>query len=732
MFSQVFFELRRDRYFRVLLLPFLTLLVFILWPKLSAETYKALVDNFVDPPVIAICVVASVAAGRRSQHLEERRFWGLLAAAFSIWIVVILLRLTWRQPGHTPESYLFTDTLYLVSYLAMFVAIEGRPHRAPGWSRHDPSSRLESLGAIIFVGTLLMYNVLVPGRLCPSPADSFVSPLAAYLSLDLLMLGRILHFRATCRSRRWKELYGWFAVALTFCAFNDLVEFVNYAVGSELPRGGLLDIVWYGPWISLLGFARAAVILPPDIDLGRELWDSRPPIRSSHLPQCSLIVYSFLVPILHFIWSAGGYLDPALREIREVVVLAGMLVLATLTIAQYVVLDRQNRALRDRLLETEENLNHARRMEAVGRLAGGVAHDFNNLLMVIRGYCEILQDEAPSAGAKRAVNNIVGAADRAVSLTKQLLAFSRKQVVAPKPMDLNAMLSAVDGFVRRLMGNHITVRMEPAPGLWAVCADSGQMEQVVMNLAANARDAMPKGGEFCLRTKNVKLRSEAVARLGLHQPGEYVCLEIVDTGIGMSEEIRRRVFEPFYTTKEKGKGTGLGLATVYAIVQQGRGAIELESAPGNGATFRIYLPRTLEPVVAETKISLDCTAQGSGTILLVEDEPPVRQLARAFLKECGYTVVEAASPLEAIQLARQATERIDLLVTDVIMPGMGGREMAEQLVAMQPDMKVLFISGHTDDAVMVHGVAEHSIEFLQKPFTRSSLLDRVRAVLNAN
>lgn len=725
---QTWSELLNDRMMRLLALPLIFLTMCIAFPTFGPGEVKVLGDHVIDPIIIGFSLFSFLRARRNTPHLEERRFWDSLSVGFAFSLVTLLLNIGWSASDHTSPTLILTDTLYLAFYLAIFVGIEGRPHRTAGWSKLDSSSRLESFGAVVFVTTLLVYAVLVPSRFNPREYESFVPPLAAYLSLDLLILGRALHFRATCTSRRWKSLYGWFAMALIFTAFNDFRELVNYSVRIPVPRGDWWDLLWYPPLVAFVGMARLALFTFEERPAA-EPDDSKSRTRPLLLPQCSLVVYSFLLPVLHFIWYGAGFLDPSLRDIREWVILAGLLILATTTIGQYLSLDRQNRVLRQQLTLAEENLNQARRMEAVGRLAGGVAHDFNNLLMVIRGYAEILQDGARSDGARRATTNILGAADRAVALTRQLLAFSRKQVIAPRALDVNSVIASMETFLLRLMGGHIQLQTRMAPHLWAVRADRGQIDQVLMNLAANARDAMPQGGTCVIRTNNVELNPSDASRLGLAAPGEYVRMEFHDDGIGMNEQTRRCIFEPFFTTKETGKGTGLGLATVYAIVQHSAGAIEVQSRPGCGTQFSLYFPRTLDAVEPEPCPPIHPNAPGTETILLVEDEPSVRALAREILADSGYAVLEARSPGEALQIAGTSCGIIHLLVTDVIMPGMGGREMAEKLGIGRPQMKVLFISGHTDDAVMVHGVAGNSIAFLQKPFTRGTLLSRVRQIL---
>jgi len=388
--------------------------------------------------------------------------------------------------------------------------------------------------------------------------------------------------------------------------------------------------------------------------------------------------------------------------------------------------------LQEALQLTEEQLRQSQKMEAVGRLAGGIAHDFNNILSIILSYCGMMLAELRDGDPLRDdLVEIKKAGERAAELTKQLLMFSRHQMIEHRVLDVRQILIGMEKMIRRLLGADVELTLLPSTSVGRVTADAGQVEQIVMNLVVNARDAMPHGGKLVLETRNVELDAEYAAVHAGATPGSYVMLALTDTGVGMTKEVQARVFEPFFTTKEKGKGTGLGLSTVFGIVKKRGGHVWLYSEPGKGTTFRVYLPRTgassdrissIPPSIGGVK--------GSETILLVEDDEQVRGVACSILRRQGYRVLEASNGGEALMACEQHPSPIHLLLTDVVLPRMSGRQLADRLLALRPEMKLLFMSGYTDEAIHQGAVLDSGATCLQKPLTPDMLSRTVREVLD--
>ncbi len=379
----------------------------------------------------------------------------------------------------------------------------------------------------------------------------------------------------------------------------------------------------------------------------------------------------------------------------------------------------------------EEQLRQSQKMEAIGSLAGGIAHDFNNLLTIIKGYSQLsLLELKEDNSVKKNIEEIKRATDRASDLVRQLLAFSRSQILDMKILDLNTTLRNVDKMLRRITGENIELVTLLAEDLGRVKSDSGWIEQVIMNLAVNARDAMPSGGKLIIETANVELDEAYARRHAAVIPGRYVMVAVSDTGVGMTPEIRERIFEPFFTTKEKGKGTGLGLSTVYGIVKQSNGNLWVYSEPGHGTSFKIYLPRVDEPLEEEKeKVAVGKLARGNETILVVEDDEQVRNVAVRILSGQGYKMLEASQGDDAFLICAEHSGPIHLLVTDVVMPKMSGCELVKRISSIRPEIKVLYMSGYTDSVITYNGILEEGVKFIQKPFTIDALAAKVCEVL---
>ena len=379
----------------------------------------------------------------------------------------------------------------------------------------------------------------------------------------------------------------------------------------------------------------------------------------------------------------------------------------------------------------EEELRQSQKLEAVGQLAGGIAHDFNNLLTVIEGYADLIRaDQAPEDAHRESAQEILLAAQRAASLTRQLLAFSRRQMLQPIRLNLNANVTSTQRMLSRLLGENIQIHTALAYGLWDVFADPGQMDQILLNLAVNARDAMPSGGVLTIETANVECGARLTMGLA---DGEYVRLSLSDNGQGMDEETQRHIFEPFFTTKEVGHGTGLGLSTVYGIVKQSGGHVQVSSLPGKGSSFSIYLPRAASVALpaAREAPSPALGHQGGETILVVDDDENVRHLVASMLKSSGYKVIVPATPHEALRICGEFSTPLDLLLTDMVLPETDGAQIAEKAIAARPNLRVLFMSGYTEHPVLRLPAFDRGAPFIQKPFTKAALTAKVREVLQA-
>lgn len=484
--------------------------------------------------------------------------------------------------------------------------------------------------------------------------------------------------------------------------FRSVVEGAPYAIFRVSPSGRLLLV--NPAFVQTLGYASEEEVLR--LDMGRDVYRD-PRVRQ-------LFLDSHAGENFRQVEAEWKRKDGGIITVR----LTGKAVSGNGPGIEYFEIFAEDITERRTL---ERQLLQSQKMDAIGQLAGGVAHDFNNLLSVILGHAEILDRRlGEEAGVRKNIEAIQQAAERAASLTSQLLAFSRKQMIEPKVVDLNAAILEIERLVRRLMSEDIELSAKLDPGIGAIRIDPGQLDQVLMNLIINARDSISSGGRIVLETSSVELDETYVSRHVGSSPGSYVCLAVSDTGVGMDAETISRIFEPFFTTKEKGRGTGLGLSTVYGIVKQAGGYIMPYSEPGQGSTFKLYFPRVEEPTRSQTKSPApEPLARGTETVLLVEDEGALRDLVRSILQEAGYTVRDAHKGQEALQIAADPSAKIDLLLTDVVMPGMAGPQLAQQLLSSRPGLRVLYMSGYADDVIVNRGVLSSGAALIQKPFSNA-------------
>jgi two-component system cell cycle sensor histidine kinase/response regulator CckA len=496
--------------------------------------------------------------------------------------------------------------------------------------------------------------------------------------------------------------------------FRRLAESNMIGVIHEHADGRILEA--NDAFLRMVGYPRQ------DLEAGKMKWTEMTP------PEFLSLNAQFFADLRQGGWGAGIEKEYIRKDGSRVPVLLGGAPMGDSSEEFIcVALDLSSRKL------LEEQVRQASKMEAIGRLAGGVAHDFNNLLTIINGYAQLLIERFPAGDAIHApLEQILSAGSRAAALTRQLLAFGRRQVIAPQVLNLNGAVSGIEKMIHRLIGEDIELVCHLQEALGAVKVDPGQIEQVIMNLVVNSRDAMPKGGKLTIETANVEL-DETYCRSHVGAvPGRYVMLAVSDTGVGMDKQAQSHIFEPFFTTKEKGKGTGLGLATVHGIVKQSGGHLGVYSEAGKGATFKVYLPRVEgEATPTQSSKKAKKVRGGSETILLLEDEEAVKTLASEILQERGYTVLASASAEDALQISEQHKGTIHLLLTDVVMPQMSGRKVAELLAPRRPEIKVLYMSGYTDNAIVHHGILDAGTAFLQKPFTPETLARKVREVLDS-
>jgi two-component system, cell cycle sensor histidine kinase and response regulator CckA len=701
--------------------------------------------NMVDLAFNLYCLHLALRAARRSICLS-RYFWYVAAFSLSLFAIASLINfyvaVTQPSPFLEDLSILISVFWFCPASLTLFLEPDFEPRR------FDPIHILDFVQIVLLWIVIYFFFLYMPSH---EVSESVFARSAwlhetwvGTLMYDGAMAAIFLLRAALTNSPVVRALFGRIGIFLVLACLGDF--YYNY-LGATLTAGSWYESIW--TFLNICPIVIAAT------------WDQEKVERTPGRKLFGGLVGNRLFPILFgFLVLFLSLYIARERTLFALVIVAISFAASSLRLviaqqrqdrvqaalqAEIVERQRVEQMLRqneehlgemvaERTLKLEESrhqLRQAQKMEAIGRLAGGVAHDFNNLLTVIRGYSRMLLDRAAGHEFRGGLERIDDAADRAASLTSQLLAFSRRQVLQPKIFSLNSLVQNLEKMLRRLIGEDIEMRTVPAADLGSVRADRSQIEQVIMNLVVNSRDAMPKGGKLTIETSNIFLDEAYAQRHQTVQPGRYVLLAVSDTGVGIEPENLARIFEPFFTTKEMGKGTGLGLSMVYGIIKQSGGNIWVYSEPGRGTSFKIYLPLVNARADAlASEQSSNENSRGSETILLVEDDEQVRELSREALSVSGYEVLVADTPKAAIALCRSHKSRIDLLLTDVVMPGISGPELATQVIAIRPELKVLYMSGYTAQAIVHHGELDANTFFLQKPFTPSSLSAKVREVLN--
>jgi signal transduction histidine kinase/ActR/RegA family two-component response regulator len=690
---------------------------------IGSEALRALASNLIQ---IAACFTAAafcVVASRRSRLLG-RTFWMLFAFAFSAYGVSNVVWTYYENWLRLPvPASPVSQFLYLCYDAPIVMALflrEGEDPSGLDWQRSLDFVQMLMVAFLIYYDFLFLRALSAGPHRLEVMEQAMTNVLNVVLACAFLARGfwaRTALVRSLCRR-----------MAVYFIVYALAAGIGDYALTFvHTNSGSWPSLAWTVPFLVAAMLA-AGFVQPvePTTEVAREPWSERKFLLRS--------IGLAIMPLT--VWALALRAADHDRVVAYGTVIVSLVCYgAHLTISQH-----RNAQVVEALQVSEERyrmlfkqLVQAEKMQAIGRLAGGVAHDFNNVLTVIMGYAQqMIDNPKPSQESVRyGASHIITAGDRAAALTRQLLAFGRKQVLQPSIVNLNAVIVDVDKMLRRLINENVEIVTKPSPRLGAVRADIGQIEQVLLNLVINARDAMPSGGKLTMETANVELDDDYASKHAGVRPGAYVMLAVSDTGLGMDVETQSHIFEPFFTTKESGKGSGLGLATVYGIVQQSAGHIWVYSEPGRGSTFKVYLPRVEEAAEAVVKPRAAVpTIRGHETILVAEDDRQVRDLTVAILKACGYLVLELENVLDAERVCRQHQAGIDLLLTDVVMREMSGPDLARRLQKIRPQTKVLFMSGYTDTAIVHQGVLEPGIAFLPKPFTPSSLAGKVRQVLD--
>jgi len=682
-------------------------------PWNTAEGMEAYAELYAALPAKLILILALLYRPKGRPATAERQFWGFFAAAYLFWALVDLLDLAAPNEQFGSGRDTLEEVMYVGFYLMLAFALETRPDAA---ERSGALSlrALRNVGVVLFGFGLAFYIAFFAVQLDDGPLSRSFPSLFLYVILDLYVLARLLALRASCSDPNWRRVYGCMLIAAVSWVALDIAESLfYYGVLPWVPMGTLLDLAWHLPFVAVLVTARVR-----EAPIAQQEISAKP--AGAQLDDTwggPLILVVVAIPVVHFAVNALGISDPATLAAREALVVFLVVVLSLIAIVYQRILEKDKHALEAENRLVTDQLELAQRMEAVGRLAGGIAHDLNNILQVIRAASDLLRQRlSADAQENSELDLIEGAIDRSSALTDQLITMSRRKRNDPKPLALNEVAGETGRMLQRLVGDDIELSFDLDSSLALIRVDRSEIEQVIMNLGVNARDAMPDGGVLEIRT--------------LTDPDGFAVLVVRDSGTGIDEATRSHMFEPFFTTKSESRGTGLGLAIVYAIVARCGGRIEVDSAVSKGTTLSVYFPLLSgsERAPQEANLPMHDAVGGSESILLVEDEEAVRSSVGRLLKELGYRVVAVANGQQALQVLESQRRPFDLLLSDVVMPGLKGPQLAELVQKHHPGTAALLMSGFIGESSNDAGAEGYLL--LRKPFTRRELAEGVRRVLD--
>jgi signal transduction histidine kinase/CheY-like chemotaxis protein len=695
--------------------------LFEIGPDVFRNQISIHIDRLFLPGLITLLVLRT----RSVKGVEERRFWDFIILGMVVWLAGSVLNFLVRPLGLPRWADLATDVFYIGLFLSWVLASDQQPQLEDGWSSGDVLYRFSLVAATLFIVIMFGYFVVVPWAVHPSENAHYFASFNLYVTLDILLAVKFTLLFNAARSVRWRRTFALMAGVAIVMAAGDLFEGLGWANMLNTVVGGRIDVIWLVPHFLLSVMILTCTEQPAEGD-GVEAGTA--PRVQSLLP-----FYAFALPLLHLGLYLMGHLDSEARGLREAIVFSGLVLFAVLSLAQQFRLERAVESLRSDLMvrALDDRLRQSQRLESIGRLAGGIAHDFNNLLMVIKSYAELAVKQLPTGDRKvrDRLTEIDRATDRAADLVRQLLAFGRRQVIKPEVVNVNQLVLGLEGMLSRIIGDDIQLLVDLDCEAGFIRVDPALLEQVIVNLAVNARDAMPRGGELVIGTRSVTGSPSPDRKVTDEQ--RSVELAVSDTGDGIDPAIRDRIFEPYFTTKEMEKGTGLGLATVYGIVEQSGGVIEIESGQGIGSTFRVRLAQVedLPPEILTTISRSTCSVSGA-TVLLTEDESNIRTALAEYLESLGLEVLQAENGVDALDVAAGYKGTIDLLLTDLVMPRMSGPELAHKLLAERAGLKVIFVSGYTPEAMHDYGVPNRDAVFIQKPFLLGDLANTIRELLD--